>query len=143
MKFTFYHFNFNVLDLERSIRFYDEALGLKPVREKASEDGSYKLVFLGDGETGFQLELTWLRDHKEPYDLGEGEIHLAMRVDDYEAARQKARGDGRRVLCERENGRLFHRRPGRLLDRGPAREEMSKSLGKPGLFACIWNIRLL
>ena len=37
MKFTFYHFNFNVLDLERSIRFYDEALGLKPVREKASE----------------------------------------------------------------------------------------------------------
>lgn len=53
MKFTFYHFNFNVLDLERSIRFYDEALGLKPVREKASEDGSYKLVFLGDGETGF------------------------------------------------------------------------------------------
>ena len=45
MKFTFYHFNFNVLDLERSIRFYDEALGLKPVREKASEDGSYKLAF--------------------------------------------------------------------------------------------------
>ena len=89
MKFTFYHFNFNVLDLERSIRFYDEALGLKPVREKASEDGSYKLVFLDDGETGFQLELTWLRDHKEPYDLGEGEIHLAMRVDDYEAARKK------------------------------------------------------
>ena len=43
MKFTFYHFNFNVLDLERSIRFYDEALSLKPVREKASEDGSYKL----------------------------------------------------------------------------------------------------
>ena len=75
MKFTFYHVNFNVLDLERSTTLY--------------EDGSYKLVFLGDGETGFQLELTWLRDHKEPYDLGEGEIHLAMRVDDYEAARKK------------------------------------------------------
>lgn len=47
-------------------------------------------MFLGDGETGFQLELTWLRDHKEPYDLGEGEIHLAMRVDDYEARAPKS-----------------------------------------------------
>ena len=89
MKFTFYHFNFNVLDLERSIRFYDEALGLKPVREKASEDGSYKLVFLGDGETGFQLELTWMRDHPQKYDLGECEFHLAFRVDDYPAAYEK------------------------------------------------------
>ena len=67
MRFTFYHFNFNVLDLERSLKFYDEALGLKPVREKSAEDGSYKLIFLGDGVTGFQLELTWLRDHKEPF----------------------------------------------------------------------------
>ena len=89
MRFTFYHFNFNVLDLERSLKFYDEALGLKPVREKSAEDGSYKLIFLGDGVTGFQLELTWLRDHKEPYDLCEGEIHLAMRVDDIAAARKK------------------------------------------------------
>ena len=86
MKFTFYHFNFNVLDLERSIRFYDEALGLKPVREKASEDGSYKLVFLGDGETGFQLELTWLRDHPQPYNLGENEFHLALEADDFAMA---------------------------------------------------------
>lgn len=89
MEFTFYHFNFNVLDLERSLKFYDEALGLRPVREKNADDGSYRLVFLGDGKTSFQLELTWLRDRKEPYDLGEGEIHLALRADDYEAARAK------------------------------------------------------
>ena len=90
MKFTFYHFNFNVLDLERSIRFYDEALGLKPVREKASEDGSYKLVFLGDGETGFQLELTWLRDwEKDSYNLGDNEFHLAFETEDMEAAHAK------------------------------------------------------
>lgn len=72
MKFTFYHFNFNVLDLERSIRFYDEALGSSPSARRPRRTASYKLVFLGDGETGFQLELTWLRDHKEPYDLGRG-----------------------------------------------------------------------
>ena len=87
--FTFNHFNFNVLDLERSLKFYDEALGLKPVREKAAADGSFKLVFLGDGETDFCLELTYLVDRKEPYDLGECEFHLAMAVEDYEAAHKK------------------------------------------------------
>ena len=97
MKFTFYHFNFNVLDLERSLKFYDEALGLKPVREKTAADGSYTLVFLGDAETGFQLELTRLRDHKEPYDLGEPEIHLAPRVADSDAARKTHAP--LRVLC--------------------------------------------
>ena len=87
---TFYHFNFNVLDLDRSLAFYKEALNLSPVREKEAADGSFKLVFLADeGGSPFQLELTWLRDHKEPYDLGEGEIHLAMRVDDIAAARKK------------------------------------------------------
>ena len=45
MKFHFLHENFNVLDLEKSIKFYDEALGLKVVREKFAEDGSYKRVF--------------------------------------------------------------------------------------------------
>ena len=82
----FNHFNFNVLDLERSLKFYDEALGLRPVREKQAEDGSFKLVFLGDGESDFNLELTWMRDRREPYDLGECEFHLAFRVDDFDAA---------------------------------------------------------
>ena len=89
MKFTFCHFNFNVLDLDRSLSFYREALGLEPVREKEAADGSFKLVYLGDGATDFQLELTWLRDHTEPYDLGEGEIHLALRVEDFAAARAR------------------------------------------------------
>lgn len=87
MEFSFYHFNFNVLDLDRSLKFYEKALGLTPVREKLASDESFKLVYLGDGKTAFQLELTWMRDRVEPYDLGEGEIHLAMRVDDYAAAR--------------------------------------------------------
>lgn len=87
--FSFDHFNFNVLDLERSIEFYSEALGLKPVREKTAADGSYKLVFLGDGESSFSLELTWLRDRENPYDLGEGEFHLAFTVEDMDAAHAK------------------------------------------------------
>lgn len=81
----FYHFNFNVLDLDRSLAFYRDALGLSPVREKEAADGSFKLVFLGDGLTGFQLELTWLRDRTEPYNLGECEFHLAFETDEYDA----------------------------------------------------------
>ena len=81
---TFNHFNFNVLDLEKSLAFYKEALNLEPVREKNASDGSFKLVYLGDGVTDFTLELTWLRDRKEAYDLGECEFHLAFHVDDFD-----------------------------------------------------------
>jgi lactoylglutathione lyase len=90
----FAHFNFNVLDLGRSLAFYQEALELVPVREKAAADGSFKLVYLGDGETGFELELTWLRGRAEPYDLGECEFHLAFTTDRYDEllARHRAMG---------------------------------------------------
>ena len=62
MKFTFAHNNFNVMNLEKSLKFYEEALGLKEVRRKEAADGSFILVYLGDGVTPHQLELTWLRD---------------------------------------------------------------------------------
>lgn len=86
MQFNFFHNNFNVLDLEKSIKFYEEALNLKEVRRKEASDGSFILVFMGDGETSHQLELTWLRDRNEPYNLGENEFHLALTVEDYDAA---------------------------------------------------------
>ncbi|MDR2679651.1 MAG: VOC family protein [Tannerella sp.] len=76
----FDHYNFNVLDLEKSISFYDKALGLKEARRKTAEDGSFILVYLTDGKTGFSLELTWLRDREGAYDLGESEFHLCLRV---------------------------------------------------------------
>ena len=92
--FAFNHFNFNVTDLERSIAFYHDALGLKPVRRKEAADGSFILTFLGDGKTEFQLELTWLRDRTTPYDLGECEFHLAFRTDDYDAMHEKHKAMG-------------------------------------------------
>lgn len=103
--FTFNHFNFNVLDLKRSLEFYDKALGLKPVREV--ERNGYKLVFIGDGESGFTLELTEIFDRKEPYDLGEGEFHLAFASDNIEAeyARHKEMG----IVCqEQKPGHSFY-----------------------------------
>lgn len=85
MAFAFNHFNFNVKDLEKSLAFYKEALGLEPVSVKEKPD--FTLVFLGDGKTGFRLELTYLKDRTEPYDLGELEYHLAMTADNYDEAR--------------------------------------------------------
>ena len=87
---TFNHFNFNVKNLEESLAFYDRALGLKPVREVTAPDGSFKIVYLGDGITEFRLELTWLADHPQAYDLGECEFHLALLVDEYEEMKKKA-----------------------------------------------------
>ncbi len=89
MKFLFNHNNINVLNLEKSISFYKEALRLEEVRRKTAGDDSFILVYMGDGQTPHSLELTWLRDRKEPYDLGENEIHLAFTVDDFEAAHAK------------------------------------------------------
>ena len=89
MKAIFNHCNINVTNLEKSIHFYKEALGLEPVREKDASDGSFKLVYLGDGVSDFTLELTWLKDRTEPYNLGECEFHLAFHVDDYEGIHKK------------------------------------------------------
>lgn len=89
MEFTFAHNNFNVLDLDKSLKFYEQALGLKEARRKVAEDGRFILVYLTDGKTPHQLELTWLRDRKEPYNLGENEFHLAFVVEDYAAAYAK------------------------------------------------------
>ena len=89
IKGRFDHFDVNVTDLDRSIRFYETALGLKEVGRKEAADGSFILVYMGDGVTGFSLELTWLRDHTQPYELGENESHLCLRVEgDYDEARR-------------------------------------------------------
>lgn len=89
MKFTFAHNNLNVFDLEKSLQFYKEALGLEEVRRKEASDGSYIIVFLGDGQSQHKLELTWLRDWDRPYNLGDNEIHLAFTAADYDAAHAK------------------------------------------------------
>ena len=86
MKFRFDHNNINVRDLDKSVSFYREALGLVEMRQVEPADRSFKLIFLGDGRSGHKLELTWLRERQESYNLGDNEFHLALVVDDFEAA---------------------------------------------------------
>jgi lactoylglutathione lyase len=97
MKFTFAHNNINVLDLEKSLAFYKSALGLEEVRRHKAKDGSFVLAFLGDGRTPHRLEITWLRDRREAYNLGDNEVHLAFTVDDYDAAHARHKEMG--VIC--------------------------------------------
>ncbi|MBQ9519359.1 MAG: VOC family protein [Firmicutes bacterium] len=86
MKFAMIHENYNVYDLDRSIAFYNKALGLKEKRRKIAADGSYKIVYMGNDNSDFELELTWLREMNRPYELGDCEFHLAFRVDDFDEA---------------------------------------------------------
>ena len=80
------HENYNVCDLAASLAFYEKALGLHEKRRKEAADGSYIIVYVGNDASDFELELTWLRDHPQAYDIGEEEFHLAFRVDDFAAA---------------------------------------------------------
>lgn len=89
MEFKMIHNNFNVLDLDKSLKFYEEALGLKEQRRKVAEDGSFIIVYIGNEHAAHQLELTWLRDWDRPYNLGDNEFHLAFETDDFEAAHKK------------------------------------------------------
>jgi lactoylglutathione lyase len=86
MRFKMIHENYNVADLDVSLVFYEKALGLKEIRRKTAEDGSFIIVYIGNDEADFELELTWLAEHPFKYDIGEEEFHLAFRTDDFEAA---------------------------------------------------------
>ncbi|MDO4707345.1 MAG: VOC family protein [Porphyromonadaceae bacterium] len=104
----FDHFNFNVLDLERSLKFYQEALGLTEHRRKVASDGSFILVYLADKHGHFQLELTWLRDRDTAYNLGDLEYHLCMRVaEDYDKVRAYHRELGCIVYENHDMGLYF------------------------------------
>ena len=89
VKGRFDHFNINVTDLDKSIKFYETALGLHESHRKEASDGSFVLVYMADDHSNFLLELTWLRDHTQPYELGENESHLCLRVEgDYDEVRK-------------------------------------------------------
>lgn len=78
------HCNINVTDIERSIKFYEEAVGLHVNSRMEAKDGSFIIVKLTDNKGIYELELTWLKDHPQPYELGDNESHICFRVaEDY------------------------------------------------------------
>ena len=89
MEFKIVHNCIAVLDLEKSMKYYEEALGMTEAKRKVAPDGSFILVFIANKNSEHQIELTWLRDRKEPYNLGDNEIHIGSKIDDYDAAYAK------------------------------------------------------
>lgn len=90
IKCHFDHFNINVSNLERSLDFYEKALNLRKSGEIKHPDGDFIINYMDAPDGNFRLELTWLRDHDYPYELGENESHLAVRLDEenYEQVHQ-------------------------------------------------------
>ena len=87
--FAFTHNNFNVSNLERSLKFYKEALDLEELRRYEGSD--FTQCWLGDhGASKHELELTWNWDEEDILDLGD-EFHLAFKTDDMQAANTGSR----------------------------------------------------
>ena len=89
MKFKMIHENYNVHERDISLKVCKEAGGLEEIRRITAEDGSFIIVYVGNEESTFELELTWLRDMDRPYDLGDCEFHLAFSTEDIDAAHKK------------------------------------------------------
>ena len=88
MKAKFVHRCTHVLDKEATIKFYEEALGMKVLREMGPEDGSWTNTFMGNDGVPFEIELTWNRGRVEPYENGGKDAHIAFVVDDFGAAHE-------------------------------------------------------
>ncbi|MCF8090979.1 MAG: VOC family protein [Desulfotignum sp.] len=107
MKFTMDHFNINVLNLEKSLAFYEKALGLYETSRKTADDGSFIIVYLEDGRSAGKLELTWLKSQEKPYDLGDEEFHIAFKTDAFDAAHALHEQMGCICLENKEMGIYF------------------------------------
>jgi lactoylglutathione lyase len=95
------HTMIRVGNLERSIQFYTEVMGMKLLRQKDYPDGKFTLAFVGYGDESDNtvIELTYNWD-TDSYDLGNGFGHMAVEVDDvYEAARA-VRERGGKIIRE-------------------------------------------
>lgn len=83
MKARIVHENIHVLDLDKSLEFYEKALGMTEARRIKGDD--WQIVFIDNDESDFQIELTWNEGRTEPYNNGGRDTHMAFRVDDYDA----------------------------------------------------------
>ena len=95
------HTMIRVGNLEKSINFYTEILGMKLLRQKDYPDGKFTLAFVGYGDEQHHsvIELTYNWD-TDAYDLGSGFGHLAIEVDDVYAAVAEVKARGGKVIRE-------------------------------------------
>ncbi len=95
-----------VLDLEKSLHFYHNLLGLTITRRKEVEAGRFTLVYLASAEGEPELELTYNWDQQEPYTYGRNFGHLAYAVDNIYEICQKLQDHGVTILRPPRDGRM-------------------------------------
>lgn len=86
------HSMIRVLDVERSKKFYEKAFNLREKRHLDYED--FALVYLGNDENDFELELTLNKGQEEPYTHGNGYGHIAVCVDDLDSEHARIKSLG-------------------------------------------------
>lgn len=85
MKYSMAHIGINVLDLNRSIKFYNNVFGMREVfRMHPKSELDMILCFLCNESNETMLTLTWYGERTFPYELGENDVHLAFVTDDFE-----------------------------------------------------------
>lgn len=83
------HMCIRVMDLEKSLKFYQEAMGFHETRRKDFPEDAFTLVYLSDASEQFEIELTYNYNPEKPYEIGNGYSHLAVVVEDLEASHEK------------------------------------------------------
>jgi lactoylglutathione lyase len=134
----FLHSMIRVKDLEATLAFFTEGLGLTEVRRHAHEAGRFTLVFLSTGAPGdgAEIELTYNWDEADAYSGGRNFGHLAYEVDDIYAACERLQKHGVAILRPPRDGRMaFVRSPDQisieLLQKGPSLEKKEPWLSMP------------
>lgn len=89
MKSKLLHTCLRVKDLDASLKFYKEAIGLVESKRKDYPEYEFTLVYLTDQDKNYEIELTYNYDQEEPYEIGNGFSHTAVSVVDLEATREK------------------------------------------------------
>jgi lactoylglutathione lyase len=95
--YDFVHSCIRVMNLEKSIDFYKNALNLEESRRRDFPENKFTLVYLTDQKGNFELELTYNYDREEPYTIGNGYSHIAVKVGDLEKSYQRHKEAGYQV----------------------------------------------
>ena len=106
MIFEMDHVNYHVTDMQRSVEFYEKALGMKILRKMGPPDGSVAFTMMGYDDSRVFLELLWEKNHEGPYDVGEQSYHFCVLTEDIEEALELHRSMG--CIHEERPGGVCH-----------------------------------
>ena len=97
MNYKMLHTCIRVMDLDKSLKFYKEALGLNEIQRKDFPEYEFTLVYLSDESGHYELELTYNYNPEKPYEIGNGFSHIAVSVENLEESQKRHEEMGYKV----------------------------------------------